>query len=327
MSDSLSKSSTNRSVVLLAGGVGGAKMAEGLAGLENVDLTVIGNVADDDEFHGLWVSPDIDTLTYSLSGRINRQQGWGVADEALRGLSVLKELGEETWMTLGDRDLGLHIYRSSRLRKGHARQAIADDISRAFGACCRIVLSTEDVVQTRVKTEAGWLSFQEYFVREHCAPEVLELSYQGLDVAAPNPAALDAIANADVIVIAPSNPLVSIEPILSIAGMRTAIAGAKAARIAVCPFVNGKAIKGPADRMMVSLGFEATVGAVARRYAGIADTLLIDTSDRAFCGDVKSAGLCAVACNIVMTSLEDKVALARTVLATALSAEACGVVP
>ena len=236
-------------VTLLAGGVGGAKMAEGFDGLEGVELSVIGNIADDAEFHGLWVSPDIDTLTYSLANRIDRAQGWGVADEGHRALSVLEELGDETWMTLGDRDFGLHIYRTNALRIGATRSEVADHVAQVFGVESRILLPTDDVVQTRVRTALGWLSFQEYFVREQCKPEVLELAYDGIEAATPTEAALVAIAEADLIVLAPSNPLVSITPILDVLGIREAVVSAAAPVLAVSPLIAGKVVKGPADRI------------------------------------------------------------------------------
>ena len=306
------------SVTLLAGGVGGAKMAEGLSQLEFVELTVIGNIADDAEFHGLWVSPDIDTMLYTLSGRVNREQGWGVSDDALRALSVLNDLGQDIWMTLGDRDLGLHIYRTHLLRQGEGRQAITDRICRAFGVPCRILLPTEDVVQTHVRTMTGWLGFQEYFVRERCEPSIFELRYDGIDLARPNAAAIAAIEAADMVVIAPSNPLVSIRPIIDIPQIKSAVRNSNGPKIAVCPLVNGKALKGPADRMMESLGIEASVGSIADEYSGFADVLLIDTSDRDCADDVSKFGIRPVCANIVMRSLDDKKALAREVVRAAL---------
>lgn len=302
------------SVTLIAGGVGGAKMAEGLAHLDEVDLTVIGNVADDDEFHGLWVSPDIDTMLYTLSDRIDRAQGWGVADEGLRALDVLRELGQDTWMTLGDRDFGLHIYRSMRLRQGDPRQKIVDDIGRAFGVPARIVLPTEDVVQTRLRTTEGWISFQEYFVRERCRPTVQELDYRGIDKARPNPAALDAIETADLIVIAPSNPLLSIAPILGVSGLRDAVRRAKAPKIAVSPLIGGKALKGPADRLMASLGFAPTAETIAGFYSDIADFLVIDAADEAEAESVRAQGLTPVMDDILMEDRNGKIRLARSLM-------------
>ncbi len=304
-------------VTLLAGGVGGAKMAEGLAALPHVDLTVIGNVADDDEFHGLWVSPDIDTLTYSLAGVIDRQQGWGVADEGHRALSVLSQLGQDCWMSLGDRDLGLHIWRTLRRSRGERPSVIAADAARALGVRATIVLPTDDRVQTRVRTDAGWLSFQEYFVRERCAPEVRELRFEGITAARPTAEALAAIAEAEVIVIAPSNPLVSIAPILAVAGLTEALRQSRARRIAVSPFVGGKAIKGPAARMMAALGLHAGSLGIAERYAGLADVLVIDDSDRADCPAVARCGLHPACRPILMREQSDKQRLAAEVLTIA----------
>lgn len=297
-------------VTLLAGGVGGAKMAEGLAALADVELTVIGNVADDDEFHGLWISPDIDTLTYSLAGLIDRQQGWGVADEGHRALEVLARLGQDCWMSLGDRDLGLHIWRTMRRARGDRPQTIASDAARAFGVTPRIVLPTDDRVQTRVRTDAGWLSFQEYFVRERCAPEVRELRFEGATHARPTPEARAALAEAEVIVIAPSNPLVSIAPILAVPGLSEALRRASAPRVAVSPFIGGKALKGPAARMMTALGLRADSVGVAERYAELADVLVIDDVDRA----EAPHGIRVECRSILMQSLDDKRRLAAEVL-------------
>ncbi|MEL6912933.1 MAG: 2-phospho-L-lactate transferase [Pseudomonadota bacterium] len=304
-------------VTLLAGGVGGAKMAEGFAALPDVDLTIIGNVADDDDFHGLWVSPDIDTMLYTLSGRIDRSQGWGVADEGRRALDTLGALGADTWMFLGDRDFGLHIHRTERLKRGDRPTEITRDIGRAFGIGARIVLPTDDRVQTRVETEAGWLSFQEYFVRERCAPEVTALRIDGLAEARPTQEALDAIAQADLIVIAPSNPLVSIRPILGIGGIAAAVQGAQAPVIAVSPLIDGRVVKGPADRMMKALGMRADVVGVAECYAELAQALLIDTADARHGEAVAATGPQPVVTDILMPDATAKARLAREILSHA----------
>ncbi|MEL7299675.1 MAG: 2-phospho-L-lactate transferase [Pseudomonadota bacterium] len=304
-------------VTLLAGGVGGAKMAEGFAALPDVELTIIGNVADDDDFHGLWVSPDIDTMLYTLSGRINRTQGWGVADEGHRALDTLGELGADTWMFLGDRDFGLHIYRTERLKRGDRPSVITADMAQAFGIGPRIVLPTDDRVQTRVETAEGWLSFQEYFVRERCAPEVTALRIEGLGTATPAPGALEAIEAADVIVIAPSNPLVSIQPILGIPGIAAAVQGAVAPVLAVSPLIAGRVVKGPADRMMTALGMRADVVGVAECYAELADTLFIDTADAGLADAVAETGPRPVVTDILIPDAENKARLAREILSQA----------
>ncbi len=299
--------------VLLAGGVGGAKMAEGFDALDDVDLSIIGNVADDAEFHGLWVSPDIDTLTYTLAVRIDRNQGWGVADEGHRALDVLKELGKDTWMSLGDRDFGLHIYRTERIMKGDRRSAIAVDIAEAFGVRARILLPTDDVVQTQIRTATGWMPFQEYFVREKCAPEVAEIRFDGADRAKAAPEALQALAAADLIVIAPSNPLVSIAPILAVPGLRDAVAQAQAPKIAVSPIIAGRVVKGPADRMMQALGLEASALGIARYYHGLVDTIVIDNKDRELADAIEALTMGCLCDEILMNDHTDKERLAGVV--------------
>ena len=301
-------------ITLLAGGVGGAKMAEGFDGLEGVELSVIGNIADDASFHGLWVSPDIDTLTYSLAGRIDRAQGWGVADESHRALSVLSELGDDTWMTLGDRDFGLHIYRSHALAQGQSRGEIAAHVARVLGVKSHVLLPTDDVVQTRVRVASGWLSFQEYFVREQCKPEVLELAYEGIEAAKPTDAALVAIAEADLIVLAPSNPLVSITPILEVQGMREAVKAAKAKVVAVSPLIAGKVVKGPADRMMKALGLRADALGVAAYYMGVVDHMVIDTLDAWLSEEIMALGQGCTVLQTLVSERAEKVALAAGIV-------------
>lgn len=302
-------------VTLLAGGVGGAKMAEGLAALDDVELSIIGNIADDDSFHGLWVSPDIDTVTYTLAGLINRDQGWGVEDEGHRALEVLSTLGNDTWMSLGDRDFGLHIYRTQRRLRGDRPSDIAADVARAFGITARIILPTDDTVQTRVKTAQGWISFQEYFVRERCAPEIEELSFEGISEARPTDEALAAIRDADLLIIAPSNPLVSIAPILGIPQIRQAVANAQAPVIAVSPFIAGKVVKGPADRMFAALGLRADVVGVAEQYHDITDLLVIDEQDATFADEVRAKGLMVATTDILIPDLTAKRRLATELVA------------
>ncbi|MEM7463352.1 MAG: 2-phospho-L-lactate transferase [Pseudomonadota bacterium] len=301
-------------VTLIAGGVGGAKMAEGLAGLPDVSLSIIGNVADDEEFHGLWVSPDIDTMVYTLAGVINKQQGWGLEDEGRRALDTLALLGEEHWMFLGDRDFGLHIHRTARIARGERRSIIAADIARAFGIKTKIILPTDDVVQTRVRTNRGWLGFQEYFVREKCKPDVLEIKFDGIDTALPTGEALTAIEQVDLIVIAPSNPLVSVAPILGISGLRAAIAESAAACIAVSPLIQGRVVKGPADRMMASLGHKQDAVGVATLYADFADLMLIDSADAKLQPQIEQLGMKVATTDILMRDTADKVRLAGEIM-------------
>ena len=301
-------------VTLLAGGVGGAKLAEGLAEIHEVSLTVIGNVGDDEEFHGLWVSPDIDTMLYTLSGRVNRDQGWGLADESNRALEMLNCLGANTWMFLGDRDFGLHIYRTERLRSGDRPSDILADIASKFGINSKIVLPTDARVQTRVLTDGGWLSFQEYFVRERCQPEVLELSYNGLESSKITPEAEQALMETELIVIAPSNPLVSILPILKIPGFHTVLQKATAPILAVSPLIAGKALKGPADRMLTSLNYRADAVGVAHFYENIAAYFLMDSNDVELSDEVSKLGMKPYTADILMPDLASKVRVAHEIL-------------
>ena len=301
-------------VTLLAGGVGGAKLAEGLAEIHEVSLTVIGNVADDEEFHGLWVSPDIDTMLYTLSGRVNRDQGWGLADESNRALEMLNCLGVNTWMFLGDRDFGLHIYRTERLRNGDRPSDIVADISSQFGLNTKIVLPTDSRVQTRLLTDGGWLSFQEYFVRERCQPEVLELSYNGLESSKITLEAEQALMETELIVIAPSNPLVSILPILKIPGFHTVLQKATAPILAVSPLIAGKALKGPADRMLTSLNYRADAVGVAHFYENIAAYFLMDSNDVELSDEVSKLGMKPYTADILMPDLASKVRVAHEIL-------------
>ena len=253
----------------------------------------------------------------TLAGLINREQGGGVADEGLRALGVLNTLGADTWMTLGDKDFGLHIYRTARRKAGDSPSAIAVDVAEKFGVPACIVLPTDDRVQTRVRTAAGWLSFQEYFVREQCGPEVLDLAYEGLDTARPTQAALNAIAGADIIVFAPSNPLVSLRPILGITGISEAIRAATAPTIAVSPLIAGRVVKGPADKMMTSLGMRADAVGVAAAYRGLISSLLIDSQDAGLSPEITATGAHAATSDIMMRDLADKMRVAQDIIGLA----------
>ena len=215
--------SSFKNIVLIAGGVGGAKLAEGLHSLKDIKLTIIGNIADDEEFHGLRVSPDIDTLTYTLSGMVNRKQGWGVKNDDYKTLSMLNKLGEETWMSLGDLDFGIHIYRQLRLSKDHRPTIIANEIAKKLGVTADIILPTDDKIRTEVQTKSGWISFQEYFVKKRCSPKIIKLKYTRIKSAKITKEAKNELFNAELINIAPSNPLVSIKPILEIPGFKSII--------------------------------------------------------------------------------------------------------
>jgi LPPG:FO 2-phospho-L-lactate transferase len=307
-------------ITLLAGGVGGAKAAEGLAASKYKDATkIIGNIADDDEFHGLWVSPDIDTLIYSLGDQIDRQQGWGRKNETHRVLAELGALGENTWMTLGDLDLATHIFRTKLCYEGVRASNITQRIAERHGVSIPILLPTDDVVKTRVNTDAGWLSFQEYFVREHCQPDVLSIDFQGSSIASPTPEALQQIAESDVIIIAPSNPVVSIGAILSVPGIQEAIENSKAYLIAISPLIGGKTIKGPADKLLKSVGRSVDSKGIYESYSSFLDAMVIDSSDQADVSFLEEKGLNVLTTKTFMTSIDEKKSLLEQTVDYALS--------
>jgi LPPG:FO 2-phospho-L-lactate transferase len=304
-----------RKVVLLAGGVGGARMAEGLArALPAGALTVIANVGDDERFYGLHVSPDIDTLIYTLSDRIDRRQGWGVKDDEVRALGVLRDLGAPVWMKLGDADFGLHIWRSWRLGQGATLTEITEEAARRLGASARVLPATDDLLQTKLLTDEGWMDFQPWFVGRRCEPRVRELRYEGAAQATASAAALAAIAEAEAIIFAPSNPLLSIEPILSIAAIRQAVAASSLPRVGVSPLIGGKAVKGPLARLMADLGLSSTAHAVTRRYAGLLDAFVVDTGDDEDAAAIRADGLSVLATDIMMRDPADAALLASEVM-------------
>jgi len=302
-------------VVLLAGGVGGAKLAEGLAAINEIELSIIGNIGDDDTFHGLKVSPDIDTLCYSLSSMINRSQGWGVMGDDYKALSFLKKLGSDTWMILGDSDFGLHIYRSERLRAGDRPTEILHDITNALAIKPAVLLPTDNNLKTKIKTCRGWLSFQEYFVKERCIPKVLDVFYEGASESKPTEEALNALKNAKVIVIAPSNPLLSIGPILAVPGIKELLQVSKAPKIAISPLIAGKSVKGPAATIMGSMNMRVDSHGVADFYKDFLDVLLIDNQDKHLKVEIECLGLKVAFENILMNTQKEKAFLASKVIA------------
>jgi LPPG:FO 2-phospho-L-lactate transferase len=316
-------------VTVLAGGVGGAKMAHGLAMLaadtkhadEQIDLTVVGNVADDLEVHGLHVSPDLDTVMYTLAGLANPDTGWGLRDETWSASEMLERYGAPTWFKLGDRDLATAIVRTSRLRSLDRLTAITADLTRSLGVTAHLLPATDAPIRTKVRTDDGWLDFQDYFVRRGQRDEVRELRYDGLDVAQPTADVLEALGGADVIVIAPSNPFLSIAPILGLPRVADAVRAGEAPVVAVSPIVAGAALRGPADRLFTSLGGEPSALGVARhyveRYSKVVDGLVIDRVDRSQSADIEALGVKVLATGTVMRSDSDRERLASETLAFA----------
>ena len=311
-------------VVALAGGVGGAKLAHGLAAvLAPGELTVIVNSADDEEFHGLLVCPDHDTVLYTLADLADRERGWGLAGETWNAAEMLARLGEPTWFALGDRDIGLHVHRTRRLRLGDRLTEVNRGIQQSLGVATPILPMTDDPVRTMVRTPGGWLPFQDYFVRLHQEPDVLEVMFASIDLARPTPEVAAALAAAEAIVVCPSNPFVSVGPILAVPGMRELIDRARARGVrvaAVSPLVGGRALKGPADRMATSLGGEASATGIARLYAGLVDALLIDELDAAEASAIAALGIGPVVGPTVMSDDASRAALAAAAVAAALPA-------
>jgi LPPG:FO 2-phospho-L-lactate transferase len=303
-------------VVLLAGGTGGAKLAHGFAQAldDPAALSVVINVADDTERHGLLVSPDIDTVLYTLAGLVNTTQGWGVAGDTFTAMGMLERLGEETWFRIGDADLALHVRRHRLLAQGLTLTDATADIAAALGVRVRLLPATDDRVRTQVLTQAGELDFQEYFVRNRQADEVRGLRFEGAEAARPSPSVVAALEEAELIVIGPSNPLVSIGPIVAIPGVRQALTGSSARRIGVSGIVAGQAIRGPADRMLGSLGHEVSARGVAALYAGLLHTFVIDEADAALAPSIGELGLHVIVLPTVMRTDADRAELARAIL-------------
>jgi LPPG:FO 2-phospho-L-lactate transferase len=307
-------------IVLLAGGVGGAKLAHGLQAHLGNRLVVVVNTADDVERHGLLVSPDHDTVMYTLAGIDNREWGWGIAGETFNVAEVLERYGEETWFRLGDRDLATHIVRTARLRRGDRPTLIARDLQHALGVRAVVLPMSDQPVRTEVLTDDGWLEFQDYFVRRHQEPEVRDIRFAGMDDATSTPEVDAALEAAEAIVIAPSNPFVSVRPILSVAGIEAGLQTARsrgAPVVAVSGIVGGAALKGPADRMLVSLGHEASALGVARQYTGIADVFVLDRLDEALVAPIRELGLRTVVTDTIMADDAGRARLAADVLAAA----------
>ncbi len=304
-------------VLALSGGVGGAKLALGLYRTLPPDtLTIIANTGDDFEHLGLAISPDLDTLLYTLSGQDNPELGWGRRGETWNFMAALEALGGETWFRLGDGDLATHVERTRRLKAGESLSAITDDFRRRLGIAAHLVPMSDDPVQTRLRTPDGWLDFQDYFVRLRCAPAISELAFAGAETARPHPEFLAALTDPALrlVVICPSNPFISIDPILAVPGIRAALRECRAPVVAVSPIIAGKAVKGPTAKMMAELGLPVNAVTVARRYGDILDLYIADEEDGA---SLAGLDMPVVLTRTLMQTLADREALARTVLTAA----------
>lgn len=302
-------------VTALAGGTGAAKLLRGLgACLGPGELTVVVNTGDDCEVWGLHVSPDLDTVTYALAGRLDVARGWGLAGETFRCRDAIGQLGEETWFNLGDQDLATHLLRTRALRAGRSLSGVTAEIAGRLGLTARVLPASDAPVRTRVRTPAGWLSFQEFFVRERAKVEVLQVAYAGAAQARPAPGVDEAIRGADLVVVCPSNPVTSIGPILAVPGVVEALGGARGGILAVSPIVGGAPVSGPAGDLMRARGLPVSPLGIAQAYAPWLATLVVDRRDAALGPDLAAAGLRALVADIVMTSRESEVTLARQVL-------------
>ncbi len=306
------------SIVVLAGGVGAARFLEGLVQVVAPErVTAIVNTGDDAEFWGLHVSPDLDIVTYTLAGLVDPVQGWGLRGDTFAVLEQIGRYDRETWFRLGDRDLALAIHRTDLLRRGVPLSQITDQARRALGVRVRLLPMTDQPVATRIRTPDGWLPFQEYFVKRRQQDEVLEIAFAGVEQATPAPGVIEALEQAGAILLAPSNPLVSLGPILAVPGIRAALRAASAPRVAVSPIVGGAALKGPADRMLRSLGHEVSPVGVARLYQDFLHYMVLDELDVVLVPGLRALGLEVVVAPTIMRGAGEKRELARRVLAAA----------
>lgn len=304
-------------VLALSGGIGGAKLALGLHRvLEPGALTVVANTGDDFVHLGLHISPDIDTILYTLTGLADPNRGWGRRDETWNFMSALTALGGEDWFALGDRDLALHVERTRRLQAGQTLYEATEALRCALGLGTRVIPTSNDPVRTRLRSDDGWLDFQDYFVRRRCEPMIREIAYAGADIAEPEPSIIAELQDPQLraVVICPSNPMLSIEPALAMPGLRAAIRECRAPVVAVSPIIAGKAVKGPTAKLMRELGMEASATAAARRYEGLLDAYVHDISETEA---IELPGVSLRATMTLMKSMEDRDALARAVLSAA----------
>jgi LPPG:FO 2-phospho-L-lactate transferase len=297
-------------LAVLAGGVGGARLASGFYQvLLPGDLSVVVNTGDDFRHLGLHISPDLDTVTYTLAGLANRDTGWGLAGDSFEALAALERLGGPAWFRLGDRDLATHLQRTLLLSQGLRLTEVTKRVCAALGVKAAVLPMTDDPVATKVVTAEGVLDFQDYFVRLRCEPVAKEIRFDGVEAAAPSPEAADALRESDAVVIAPSNPFLSVEPILALRGVREALASKPV--VAVSPIVAGQAIKGPAAKLLRELGHDVSPLGVAKRYAGVIRGLVIDREDEKLADATRALGLEVVVTQTIMRSDQDRASLAR----------------
>ncbi len=302
-------------VVALAGGVGAARFLDGLTReIAPECVFIIGNTADDAEIHGLHISPDLDTVTYTLAGLANPQHGWGIRGDSFRCLEALGRLGADTWFQLGDLDLATHLHRTHRMRQGATLAEVTSEITRALKVRSTLIPMSNDRVRTRVCTPAGELEFQTYFVKRRARDRVTAMRFEGASEASPAPGLLDAIAKAEAIILCPSNPFISIGPILAVPGIREALQRRREKVAAVSPIVGGRALKGPAAKMMKSMGLNSSAAEVSTLYADFCGVFVLDEVDRKQASQVATLDMRPVVTNTIMKGLRERKALARVVI-------------
>lgn len=307
-------------VLALSGGVGGAKLAAGLAAvLPPERLTVVVNTGDDFEHLGLTICPDIDSVTYTMAGLNDRQRGWGVTGETWQAMDSLKALGEADWFNLGDRDLGMHIARSWRLREGASLSEVTTRLTQSLGIAAKVAPMSDDPVRTQVHIDGGWRDFQSWFVGEQCGPAVSAIRFEGTPGAKPTAAFAEALARPDLaaVIICPSNPFLSVDPILAVDGVRDALLGLAVQRVSVSPLIGGKALKGPLSKMLADLGLEGSNRAIANHYGPLIGELVIDRTDAHDAALLQGDGLAVTVTETLMRGPDDQARLAREVLAAA----------
>ncbi len=305
-------------IVVLAGGVGAARFLQGLVQVvPQEQITVIGNTGDDREFYSLHVSPDLDIVTYTLAGVVDETHGWGIRNDTYNVMPQLTSYGNEDWFMLGDRDLATHIHRTQLLRQGKTLSEVTDNLRSHFGLHIRLLPMSNQPIATHILTPVGLMHFQEYMVKRHCVDEVQDVIFVGADKAQPAPGVLDALKTADAILLAPSNPIVSIGSILAVPGIHDVLHEASGMVVAVSPIVGGAPIKGPADKLMSGLGLDVSPVGVARYYRDFLDVMVIDEQDAHLSSAIEDLGIPTVTTNTIMKDNASKAALARAVLEAA----------
>jgi LPPG:FO 2-phospho-L-lactate transferase len=305
-------------VAVLAGGVGAAKFLQGLARVvPDEDLSCVVNTGDDIVLHGLHISPDLDIITYTLAGIVDEEKGWGVLHDTFNCLKSLRSFGSDEWFRLGDKDLATHLYRTELLKSGLSLSEVAAILCQRLGVKPRVLPMTNDEFETWIGTDAGWMHFEEYYVRRGCRDEVTGVQFRGANNAHPAPGVLEALRDADLVIVAPSNPIVSIGTILSVHGIRETLRRRDKPVVAISPIIAGSPLKGPAGKLMSHYGVQVSPKGVAKLYEDFLDRLILDSADKELIGDIASMGIEAIATNTIMKTMEDKIRLAEFALAKA----------